>query len=52
MRMLVLGSGGREHAMARALQSNGDVILVAPGNGGTPDRRDIDPCNPEQVVAL
>jgi phosphoribosylamine--glycine ligase/phosphoribosylaminoimidazole synthetase len=38
--------------MARALQSNGDMILVAPGNGGTPDRRDIDPCNPEQVVAL
>jgi hypothetical protein len=52
MRILVLGSGGREHAMARALQSNGDMILVAPGNGGTPDRRDIDPCNPEQVVAL
>jgi phosphoribosylamine-glycine ligase len=42
MRILVLGSGGREHAMARALQSNGDMILVAPGNGGviafaTPD---------------
>ena len=52
MRILVLGSGGREHAMARALQSNGDTVLVAPGNGGTPERRDIDPCNPEQVAAL
>ena len=52
MRILVLGSGGREHAMARALQREGDTVLVAPGNGGTPERREVDPCNPDQVVAL
>ena len=52
MRILVLGSGGREHAMACALERTGDTVLVAPGNGGTPQRRDIDPCNPEQVTAL
>ena len=34
---LLLGSGGREHAMARALVSSQDVerVFVAPGNGGT-----------------
>ena len=52
MRILVLGSGGREHAMACALQGAGDTVIVAPGNGGTPDWRDIDPCDPEQVVTL
>ena len=52
MRILVLGSGGREHAMARALQREGDTVIVAPGNGGTPERREVDPCNPDQVVAL
>ena len=52
MKILVLGSGGREHAMARALERPGDSVIVAPGNGGTPNRRDIDPCHPGQVVAL
>ena len=52
MRILVLGSGGREHAMACALERTGDTVLVAPGNGGTPQRRDINPCDPEQVTAL
>ena len=52
MRILVLGSGGREHAMARALEGAGDTVLVAPGNGGTPGRRAVDPCAPAQVVAL
>ncbi len=52
MNILVLGSGGREHAMACALQCHGDTVLVAPGNGGTPDRRPVDPCDPGQVVKL
>ena len=52
MKILVLGSGGREHAMARALQRGGDTVIVAPGNGGTPERRGVDACNPDQVVAL
>ena len=52
MRILVLGSGGREHAMARALEGPGDTVIVAPGNGGTPNRREVDPCDPAQIVAL
>ena len=35
--VLLLGSGGREHALARALAKSPFVgaVLVAPGNGGT-----------------
>lgn len=37
MRILVLGFGGREHALVRSLGASElvDSILVAPGNGGT-----------------
>ena len=37
MRILVVGSGAREHALARALSSDPSVrdVLVAPGNPGT-----------------
>lgn len=56
MRILVLGSGGREHAMAWAVERgaarHGDTVIVAPGNAGTPGRHDVDPCNPAQVAAL
>lgn len=52
MKILVLGSGGREHAVARALEGARDTVIVAPGNGGTPERRAVDPCHPSQVVAL
>lgn len=38
--------------MARALEGAGDTVIVAPGNGGTPERREVDPCDPEQVLAL
>lgn len=36
MNILLIGSGGREHAIAWALQKspNTDVLYVAPGNGG------------------
>ena len=37
MRLLVVGSGGREHALAWALQRSPEVdaVFVTPGNGGT-----------------
>ncbi len=55
LNVLVLGSGGREHAIAWAVAKSrrcGDLV-VAPGNGGTPGRRAavvVD--DPAQVVAL
>ncbi len=37
MKVLVIGSGGREHAMAWKLSQSNKVnsVFVAPGNGGT-----------------
>lgn len=37
MRILIIGSGGREHALAWKLKQSpeADEIFVAPGNGGT-----------------
>jgi phosphoribosylamine--glycine ligase len=42
MRVLVVGSGGREHALAWRLAQEGTSVCVAPGNGGTPDARPLD----------
>jgi phosphoribosylamine--glycine ligase len=54
MKVLLLGSGGREHAMARALERSGHTIVWAPGNGavGSWRRRPVDLKNLELVVRL
>src|SRR5687767_11767653 len=59
--ILVLGAGGREHALARALARSRPhtPIVVAPGNGGMPlDERasirrvDVDVSDEAAVVGL
>ncbi|MGH8964954.1 MAG: phosphoribosylamine--glycine ligase, partial [Actinomycetes bacterium] len=57
MRVLVLGSGGREHALARALHRDPAVIALhcAPGNPGTAaiaDNHQLDPTDPVAVTEL
>ncbi len=47
MRVCVVGSGGREHALASVLGRTAEVV-VTPGNPGIPDSVDTDP---EQVEA-
>jgi phosphoribosylamine---glycine ligase len=57
VRVLVLGSGGREHALVRALRNDPVVTALhcAPGNAGTADLADnhvLDPTDPVAVVEL
>ncbi|HZC27123.1 MAG TPA: phosphoribosylamine--glycine ligase [Actinopolymorphaceae bacterium] len=57
MRVLVLGSGGREHALIRSLAQDSDVTALhcAPGNAGTSalaDNHVLDPTDPLAVVEL
>lgn len=59
MRILVLGSGGREHAIVHALAASplADAIFAAPGNGGTAGERvttnvAVDPGNSAAVVSF
>jgi phosphoribosylamine--glycine ligase len=57
VRVLILGSGGREHALARALSHDHAVtgLHVAPGNAGTAriaDNHAADPADPAAVTAL
>ena len=59
MRILVLGSGGREHAIVHALAASplADAIFAAPGNGGTCSERAttnvaVDPSDAAAVVAF
>ena len=57
MRVLVLGSGGREHALAWKLAQSPelDALICAPGNPGTAalaENRPVVPDRPESVVTL
>ena len=57
MKALVLGGGGREHALVRALSHDPDVTALhcAPGNPGTAalcDNHVVDPLDPDAVTAL
>lgn len=54
MNILVLGSGGREHAIVWALRKSPqtDVLYVAPGNGGTLDIAENVDLNITDIEAL
>jgi len=54
MKILVIGSGGREHAVVDALAQNSRVkqIFVAPGNGGTAGQATNIPIAADNVAAL
>ncbi len=56
MRVLVVGSGAREHALARSLQADPavDELVVAPGNAGIPAelRHALDVASPAAVADL
>jgi phosphoribosylamine--glycine ligase len=54
MRVMVLGSGGREHALAARLRTSAQVsdLICAPGNGGTARIARNLPVNPEDVDAV
>jgi phosphoribosylamine--glycine ligase len=57
VRVLVIGSGGREHALTRALTRDGDVGVVhaAPGNPGIAalaEVHDVAAADPASVTAL
>ncbi|HEV8566286.1 MAG TPA: phosphoribosylamine--glycine ligase [Actinoplanes sp.] len=57
MRVLLVGSGGREHALALGLAADPSVelLVAAPGNPGiarVASLRDVDPVDPAAVAAL
>ncbi|HTZ14557.1 MAG TPA: phosphoribosylamine--glycine ligase [Mycobacterium sp.] len=57
MRVLVIGSGAREHALLLALRDDPQVeaLAIAPGNAGTAsiaDQHDVDITSGDDVVAL
>lgn len=57
MKILMIGGGGREHALIRALKQSPrvDAILCAPGNGGISRDADcysIQPAETDKIVAL
>jgi phosphoribosylamine--glycine ligase len=51
VRVLILGSGGREHALARALAADPDVtsLHAAPGNPGLTEIANVHPVDPTDL---
>jgi phosphoribosylamine--glycine ligase len=54
MKVLLVGSGGREHAIASALREGGSVgeIFAAPGNAGIGKIADVVPISASSVIEL
>ena len=57
MNILILGSGGREHALAWAVQQNPkcETLYIAPGNAGTGAQAvnvELNPSDAKQVIAF
>ncbi len=55
MRILVIGSGGREHAIVRALSAEANTLHAAPGNPGIATLAETHPDTaavPDQIVRL
>ena len=54
MRVLLLGSGGREHALARALAADADVtdLHAAPGNPGIAQVANVHPVDLADLAAV
>ncbi len=54
MHILVLGSGGREHALAWKLAQSPscDTLFVAPGNAGSPNRVNLDPLDFPSIASF
>jgi phosphoribosylamine--glycine ligase len=57
VRVLVIGSGAREHALLRALRNDAGVegLAIAPGNAGTAaiaDQHEVDITSGDEVAAL
>ncbi|MCC8193596.1 MAG: phosphoribosylamine--glycine ligase [Deltaproteobacteria bacterium] len=54
MRILILGSGGREHALAWKIRQNPDVsaLFIAPGNGGTASEGENIPLADSDIPAV
>lgn len=53
MRVLVVGGGGREHALIDAISGDGDTrVYCAPGNAGVADQAEIVDCRADDILAL
>jgi phosphoribosylamine--glycine ligase len=52
MRVLIVGGGGREHALAWALQRHGHEVIAAPGNPGIAAVADVQPVSVDDHGAL